>query len=639
MKSLVKDPWFWILLTLAAALRIWHLVHAQQSPTFMNPAVDPLWYYQAAERVAHGFYGPWPLFRAPLYPVLLGWVYRFVENDLLWARILNIVLQCATLAIIYHIARAYFNKLAAVVAALLFCVNGMLIFFSAEILSTSLEVLMAALAVWSTLALRNAPSRNQAIITGLVWGLAAITRPNFLLVAPVALALALWPVWKSPAKKTALFAFVALFVPILPVTLANLAIGGEPVLIATQGGVNFWIGNNPDADGISSVLPQADRFWTMEKAQALAERESGHSMKPGELSDYYYDKGWDFLLSNPGRAVSLMLRKTALFFNRFEVSNNKQIAYYASQTPGLAWLIALNFALLLPLAILGIWATPRREARALGIIGLTYAATVILFFVASRFRMPLVPWLCLLAGAGVASWRSLAPILKGLSVGAALIVLGLAVANPYNAQEAPVGAARYMDGNAYLAMGKLDSAKACFTDAMDDIGSRELAQLNLGVLEQSRNRHRDAMVIYSRLLREYPESLPALNNFGVAAEQLHDTAHALDAYQRAYALDSTYRDSRENLARLLIAVGRRHLRWLKPWDARDPLHKSIDVLPSPEAYYYLALSHSWQGENDTATTFVSRALDLKPDYGPAVNLMKMIRAAGVDEPVRVPVRE
>ncbi|MBK6764831.1 MAG: glycosyltransferase family 39 protein [bacterium] len=639
MRNLLKDPWLWLLLALAIALRVWHLVHAQVSPTFLNPAVDPLWYHQAAERVAHGYYGPWPLFRAPLYPALLGWVYRFVENDRLWARILNIICQAAALAVIYHTARTHFGRLAAVVTALLCCVNGMLIFFSAEILSTSLEVLMAALAMWSTLALRKSPSRNQAVITGIVWGLAAITRPNFLLVAPVALAVALWPVWRQTARMTALTGLVALFVPVIPVTLANLFMGGEPVLIATQGGVNFWIGNNPNADGISSILPQSDRFWTLDKATAIAERDAGRKMKPGALSDYYYDKGLDYLLTNPGPAASLMLRKTALFFNRFEGSNNKHIAYYAAQTPGLSWLIALNLALLLPLAILGIWATPRTEARALWLISLTYAATVIMFFIASRFRMPVVPWLCVLAGTGIAGWSALTPKIKATSAGLAAVVLLFAVVNPYHAQEAPLGAARYMDGNAYLAMGKLDSAEVCFTDAMNDAGSRELAQLNLGVIVQKHKRYRDAMNIYGRMLREYPESLPALNNFGVSAEQMHDTARALDAYQRAFYLDSTYADSRENLARLLIAVGRRHLRWLRPWDAREPLLQSIEVLPNPESYYFLALSHSWQGENETASSYLSRALDLKPDYGPAINLMKMIRAAGVDEPVRVPVRE
>lgn len=639
MRDLLKDRWFWLICAVALALRIWHVLHAQVSPTFWAPAVDPLWYHKAGERIANGFYGPWPQFRAPLYPILLGWVYRFISNDLLWARILNIVLQTGTLVLLYHVAKSYFGSLAARIAGILFAVNGMLIFFSAEILSTSLEVLMALLAGWSTLALRKSLSYRQAVICGIVWGLACITRPNFLLVAIPAILFALWSLKRPLAVNLRLVAIIGLAIPILPVTIANAVLGGEAVLIATQGGVNFWIGNNPQADGISSILPGADRFWTMEQAKALAETEAKRDLAPGALSDFYYAKGKHFLRENPGRAVQLMVRKAALFFNRFEVSNNKQISYYAAQTPGLTWLILLNFAVLLPLAALGFWAIAKGEARLLWALVLAYAASVIMFFVASRFRMPVVPWLCLLAGAGVAAWPGLAKSLKQISIAVAGILLLLAISNPYGAQEAPIGAARYMDGNAYLALDKLDSARACFTSALEDPGTRANALLNLGVTEQRAKRLTDAKRAYTILLREHPNSLPGLNNLGVVAEALKDTNGALDAYTRAFTLDSTFTDARENLAHLLLALGKHQLRWQNPWAAREHLIRSAAIFPSAQSYYHLALSCAAIGETDIATTYLSQALNFNPDYRPAINLMRMIREAPTGEPIRVPMPE
>jgi len=42
-------------------------------------------------------------------------------------------------------------------------------------------------------------------------------------------------------------------IPILPVALRNIIEGYEFVLISTQGGANFYIGNCKDADGITVV--------------------------------------------------------------------------------------------------------------------------------------------------------------------------------------------------------------------------------------------------------------------------------------------------------------------------------------------------------------------------------------------------
>ena len=245
--------------------------------------------------------------------------------------------------------------------------------------------------------------------------MAAIARPNFLTLFPlVALAvlfltnsLRLTPprILNLPQAARALVIWaVAAIIPILPVTAANWLKGQEFVLIASQGGVNFWIGNNPEASGAISVLPGYGNTWTMEDAATEAAKELGHVPGPGELSRYYYAKGWDFISTEPAPATRFMIRKTLLFFNRFEISNNKHIAYFAALSPWLPALIWLNFGVLVPLGLLGAWVLWRVPQTKLlvGLI-LLYMVSVVLFFMAARFRMPTVPWFCLLAGGG-ASW-------------------------------------------------------------------------------------------------------------------------------------------------------------------------------------------------------------------------------------------
>lgn len=624
---------YWLVLCLFCGLliRIWHLYHAAQSPTFWAPAVDPLWYHEAALRVASGDLGPWPLFRAPLYPWLLGAFYALVDNDLLWARLFNMALQLGTLLILYRVTTAYFGQLAARIAGTLFAVNGMVIYFSAEILSTSLEMFMAVLAGWGTLALRKSLSVRQALLCGIIWGLAAITRPNFLLVAPFALAFALWPLWKPISLRCVAAGIIGLVLPIAPITFANWTLGSEPVLIATQGGVNFWIGNNPRADGISSILPASDRFWTMEQATAIAERETRRNLNPGEVSLFYYNKGQEFWLTEPITAAKLMLRKTLLFFNSFEVSNNKHIAYFCGQTPGLTLLILLNFALLLPLAALALF---KREARLLWGLVLAYAVSVILFFIASRFRMPVVPWLCTLAGAGLATYLTLGKKQRAQATALALTLFIIAVINPFNAREANIGAAHYMEGNAYLALGRLDEARKSFTLAQTDPGSRELALLNLAVVEQKSNNLNQAQAILLDLLKQNSQSAPAWNNLAVVFEAKQDTASALNAYHRALHADSSHEDARTNLARLLLERGKRFLRDGDAASAQLPLKECVALIPSAPGYYHLALAFGQNAQENAAREALARALRIDPAYIPALSLLQQLEA-GREAPARV----
>ena len=96
--------WGW---PFAAPAHIWASRH---SPTFWAPAVDPGWYDQAAQRMVAGDWGPFPLFRAPLYPALLAAIYGLFGHDLLAARLLNVVLQGATVWALWRIGARTFRR-------------------------------------------------------------------------------------------------------------------------------------------------------------------------------------------------------------------------------------------------------------------------------------------------------------------------------------------------------------------------------------------------------------------------------------------------------------------------------------------------------------------------------------------------
>jgi len=59
-----------------------------------------------------------------------------------------------------------------------------------------------------------------------------------------------------------------------PVTLRNIFIGHDKVLIASQGGINFYIGNNPYADGTSAVIPEFGNTWQYSDCEYLVQKET-----------------------------------------------------------------------------------------------------------------------------------------------------------------------------------------------------------------------------------------------------------------------------------------------------------------------------------------------------------------------------
>jgi tetratricopeptide (TPR) repeat protein len=645
--------WPYLLIGLAVVLRVAHILNSRSNPTFWAPAVDPAWYDKTALDIVQGNWGPFPLFRAPLYPALLAAVYTVFGHDLVAARMLNVVLQGATVWVIWRAGRSYFSAAVGVLAGLLFALNGMAIYFSAELVSPSLEMFTASLATWATFWLFRDRSRVSVFVCGLAWGLAAITRPNFLFILPitvVAVAYAStdgqnpWASWKAHGRKiilglATLAAGVA--IPILPITAANWILGGEPVLIATQGGVNFWIGNNPESTGILSVLPGYGNIWTMEDAQEEAEIELGRPVKSGELSAFYYRKAWDYLLSRPADGLRLMISKTFLFFNRFEISNNKHIAYYSALSPWLPPLEYLDFGVLLPLALMGLWALWRYPTVKV-MAGLTalYAISIILFFITSRFRMPTVPWLCLLAAAGlmwaVNGLRSRLPIKSLLPV--AILIPGAFVAwmNPWHISEAGLGWAKYMEANAYLKLNQLDSARVGFEEAIRDNQGVARAQLNLGVIAFKQGKTEDARNWYEQSLKTDPGNPDAWNNLGTVYESLHDTAQAMQSYQRALLLKSSAPDPRHNLAGIYFRRGVAALKQGQDSVAAFNLERCIELEPTPVGHYNLAIALGRSGHNAEAILEVERALNLDPRFAAAAQLRAKLMANSTGSPVDEP---
>lgn len=487
---------------LALALRVTHVLFLRASPYFEAPIMDMEYHVEWARSFARGErFREGPFFRAPLYPWFLGVLTKVFGEGLLAPRLVQAVLGAASTGLTYLVGRRAFGALAGGIGALLVATSWVLVHFDALLLIPTLIVPLDLLALYLTLGLARDARPRRAALAGGVWGLSAIARPNVLLFLPFLagwLLWRLWPRWRAGLRTVAATAAGCL-VPILPITAINAA-RGDLVLISTQAGVNFWIGNNPDSDGSTAIVPGTPGGWEEGRAASieLAEEAEGRPLKDSEVSRHYARRASSWMLEEPGAALAHLAWKARLLWLDVELGNNLPVEFFARRyDPLLRW-SPVGFTLLAGLGVLGLVLALRRGGGDTfplwGFLGV-YALSIVAFFVCSRFRVPLLPVLAVFSGHAVA--RALAWVrerdLRALG-GGALVVLAAALPTRIvpAAVVDPETNGHLLLGQAALRDGDLDAAEEHLRRALEIrpanmYARRELAEIyrRQGLLDQA----------------------------------------------------------------------------------------------------------------------------------------------------------
>ena len=276
----------------AYAIRIAYIIEISDQPYFTAPAVDPEYHDIWAMEIASGDLSRGePFFRAPLYPYFLGAVYAVFGHDFFLSRVVQALIDAYTTVLIFLLGTIVFSRRVGIISGFTAACAWMLIYFEAEFL---IPVILIPLDLGLLLYLIKANESDRRLhwwLAGLLFGLSMIARPNIGIIIPILVWLFLQ---KADLRKFFIrMGFFALgsIIPILPVTLHNVY-NGEFVLIATQGGVNFYIGNNEKSDGSAAVFPGLGNIWRLEDTVAKAEADAGRKLSDSEVSGYYYKKGF-----------------------------------------------------------------------------------------------------------------------------------------------------------------------------------------------------------------------------------------------------------------------------------------------------------------------------------------------------------
>ena len=525
---------FVILSIVALTVRLVYIWQIRESPFFAVLMGDARRYDAWASEIASGdWIGREVFYQAPLYPYFLGFLYAIAGHSLLMVRVCQAVIGTTACVLLALAARRLYSERAGLIAGLGLALYAPAIFSDGLLQKTVLDLFFICLVLWIISGLVDEPAkRSRWFWLGMSLGGLALTRENALAIVG---AILLVPPGRSQSAhpQRLLHAGVlvlGLAVVLLPVAARNRIVGGEWHLTTSQFGPNLYIGNNPHADGTYGALREGRGSPEYERQDAIeiAEAAAGRRLTPGEVSSFWVRQTMEFVRSQPGAWLTLMSTKAVLLWNRTEfVDTESQASYEDSSSLLYALAPVGHFGILVPLAILGIIATWADRSRAGVYYAMTaaYAASVVLFYVSARYRMPLVPLLILFAAAGLASLTTFLRTAGAPKIAVAATTIG-----------------------AVMILANLPILSA---DLM-----RATTETNLGVALQTDGRLHEAEAHYRRALAIQPEHAPAHVNLGMVLVALHRPDEAIEAYKRAIELKSEDVDLDVRLGNALLQAGR-----------------------------------------------------------------------------------
>ncbi len=432
--------WVTAIVMLAFAVRIAWIAYAHFTPTLSDDAgrYDLLGRSLAQ---AAGYINPngtTTLFWPPGYPLILAAVYKLFGaghavlqptpgDSVRAALILNALFSAATVWLVYAIGRRAFGVRAAIIGALLYALLPSAIFYANVTLSETAFTFVLMLGVW--LIIESAMRRRTWLLfaAGVAIGYASLIRGQAALLPVVAV-----PFWwmevGSGTREAATsisprpqlrFPQSAIFGSILralalgvvaaaviaPWTIRNYIEAHSPVLIATNAGVDFYIGHSVGADGRGRIVNElVFRYPNLPEPRAEA-----------KVSNDGFRDGLSYAAHHPVREVSLSARKLFwLYYSDHEAlrwtdGHGERHVLRAGVKSALSWASDGYYWLLLLLALAGVrrWLSFSRDdagAVRLLLVSLAVYWTLvhIAFFADPRFHAPIMGVVCLWAGVGVA---------------------------------------------------------------------------------------------------------------------------------------------------------------------------------------------------------------------------------------------
>jgi tetratricopeptide (TPR) repeat protein len=504
------------------------------------------------------WYGGKVFQQEPLYPYLVALTYKVFWPDVRWVFVWQMLLGVGSNLLVYLIARRYFGVIVAAVAGLLAVLCGPMLFYEMILLRESLILFTGLGLVYLTEITLARRTWRWWLLLGLACGLAVLLKTTFLAFFFGALGLL---VYRHRVSLRALLGAMAaltggLVLCLLPLIARNVAVGVPPWSLQSVAAISFINAN------VEDFQPEINPgFYVSYKHGPRIMAETGGQLLSAMVAALKtHPNPWSYFKQLQG--------KWAMVWHWYEVPNNENFYYYSLHSRVLNSL-PVTFFLLAPLSLAGL-ALALGQRLACGPLYLAVACNIsilLLFYVLSRYRLPLLPLLIPFAAltiVQITGWLWTRRLVPGVIAIAALFLLSLWTMRPLPENQALIRPSDYSAPYSYYynpllveAIGKADwsRAAAILKDSLSyepevvkqmgtlrpaqSANEAQLASLfaqvhnNLGVALAAQGKMDQAIAQYAEALSLKPDYAQAHNNLGLALAEQGKIDDAIIIYQNA----------------------------------------------------------------------------------------------------------
>ncbi|MDY6989257.1 MAG: tetratricopeptide repeat protein [Thermodesulfobacteriota bacterium] len=570
VRQSLKDHALLAALAIAAlAIRVAVVLQIQQTPIFHGLAMDSEGYHRFALELLRGNLAHEDaIYFNPLYPFFLASTYLVFGHYHAIVLVIQAVIDSVSCVLVYYLGSSYFSRRIGLTAALIYGGYGTAIFYSGILVGTSLAVFLSLLSVASLVFAGKRKGLALFCLSGMVFGLTVLARANLILFG------LLLPLWffkgfgGEVARRRQLAALCLYFVGFLLVTapmgVRTYAIQNRFFPFSVQGGINFYIGNNPEAKG-QFMSPRGFSMAPMEQVRTsirFAEKDTGTKLTPAEASRYWFLEGLRYIQARPLEAAMLYIKKLVLFWRAEELPLNINYPLSRGLVPILQFPF-FSFGLVSPLAMIGLALSLRRPTQGLLSHLFVFAGmvSVVIFFISARYRLPVVPFLIVYAACGF--WWIVEKIgtrqWKAATISLTLLLFLVAgvnkeaksLVNPEQGRKSHLNNV----GLAYVRSGDMEHGLKELKEALEIDPGFAPTHYNLAVAFQGLGRLRDAAFHYSRALEIDPFHAKAHYNLGLLLAQENRLTEAAMHFRQALEILPDYAEASSNLGVVLLAQG------------------------------------------------------------------------------------
>jgi len=335
----------------------------------------------------------------PLYPLFLAfWLWIEIPLPFLAVEVAQALLSALVIYLIGKIATSMINPMVGLLSAGLTTVYPPLIYFCKQISPAIMTTFFTALTFYVIVLFFAQPTCRRAVLVGVVWGVGLLAEPILLAAAP-GVGLIYWLRQSSAARRrSALLLAGSLLLAIaivFPWTARNYLVFNRFVPLKTSFGLNFWMGNNPNATGFLYTMSGTP----MPETLAPEQRDYLASLNEAERYAVLQHEALAWIAAHPDRFLELTIKRLGYLWL---ISPTYQVTGEHIVEPGYFYLARSLIQIpLLILALIGAGLVYRHHRHAL-LICLWWLLAFTLPYAISvagntRYRLPVEPILLILA--------------------------------------------------------------------------------------------------------------------------------------------------------------------------------------------------------------------------------------------------